>query len=154
MRRNAVYSLLNLNIWNAQIKPLLLELLNDSYYEVRVAALRYLAHSSTPNDYSYYQQAVAKRLRTASIEEKVALIKLLAKIGNKEEIDLLKDSFLCSNSLIREELMQLFSTYYRRKLLTADEVKAYIDDVLITSNHLSPEFKLKSMVKKIYKEIE
>jgi len=93
-------------------------------------------------------------MKKAATEEKLALLRLIGKIGDKEEIDNLENLFLSSNSLIREELLQLLHSFYRRKLLTADETLGYVDKILLTSNNLYPEFKLKSIIKKIYKEIE
>ncbi len=154
IKRNTLNSLKQLNVWNSDIKKLLMELLNDNYYEVRVAAFDYLAHSATTADYSFYKEKLHKRMKKAATEEKLALLRLIGKIGDKEEIDNLENLFLSSNSLIREELLQLLHNFYRRKLLTADEVLEYVDKILLTSNNLLPEFKLKSIIKKIYKEIE
>jgi murein biosynthesis integral membrane protein MurJ/undecaprenyldiphospho-muramoylpentapeptide beta-N-acetylglucosaminyltransferase len=154
IKRNALNSLRQLNVWNSEIKKLLMELLNDSYYEVRVAAIDYLTQSGTTTDYNDYKETLQKRMKKAATEEKLALLRLIGKIGDKEEIDHLENLFLSSNSLIREELLQLLHSFYRRKLLTADEILEYVDKILLTSNNLYPEFKLKSIIKKIYKEIE
>jgi UDP-N-acetylglucosamine--N-acetylmuramyl-(pentapeptide) pyrophosphoryl-undecaprenol N-acetylglucosamine transferase len=154
MRRNSIHSLKQLNVWNSEIKKLLLEQLNDSYYEIRVAAIGFLTYASTPNDYPSYNRIIRLMLKKAFVEEKLGLLRLIAKIGDVKAIDYLNGLFLCSNSLIREELLQLFYSYYRRKLLNADEVERYINKILVTSNNLSPEFKLKSIIKRIYKEIE
>jgi hypothetical protein len=131
-----------------------MELLNDGYYEVRVAAVDYLAHSGTTKDYESYKEILHKRMRKAAVEEKLALLRLIARIGDKEEIDRMEGLYLSSNSLIREELLQLIHSFFRRKLLTADETREYVNKILITSNNLHPEFNLKSIIKKIYKEIE
>ena len=154
IKRNALTSLRQLNVWNSEIKKLLLESLNDRYYEVRVAAIDYLAQSGTAKDFEDYKAIIHKRMKRAAVEEKLALLRLIARIGDKEEIDELEDLYLSSNSLIREELLQLLHGFFRRKLLTAEEVREYVSKVLITSNNLNPEFNLKSIIKKIYKEIE
>lgn len=154
IKRNALNSLKQLNTWNADIKKLLLELLKDHYYEVRVAALDYLTHGSNPGDYSSYKEVLHKRMKKASTEEKLAMLRLMAKIADKEELHLVEGLYLNSNSLIREELLQLIHSFYRRKVLTADETREQVQKILITSNNLNPEFKLKSIIKKIYKEIE
>ncbi len=156
IKRNALYSLLQLNAWNPELKALLSHLLEDPYYEVRVAAILYLAKCGTANDYNEYKELLHQRLkkRTFSIEEQLAWLKLVAKLGSKEELNLLRDFYLSSNSLIREELLELLYNFYRRKLLSGDELRDQVGKILITSNHLNPEFKLKSIIKKIYKEIE
>lgn len=156
IKRNALYSLVQLNAWNPELKALLSHLLEDPYYEVRVAAILYLAKCGTANDYNDYKELILQRLkkRTFTIEEKLAWLKLVAKLGSKDELKLLQDFYLSSNSLIREELLELFYNLYRRKLLSVDELRVQVGKILITSNHLNPEFKLKSIIKKIYKEIE
>jgi hypothetical protein len=156
IKRNALYSLVQLNAWNPELKALLSHLLEDPYYEVRVAAILYLAKCGTANDYNEYKELLHQRLkkRTFTIEEQLAWLKLVAKLGSKDELNLLRDFYLSSNSLIREELLELLYNFYRRKLLSVDELRDQVGKILITSNHLSPEFKLKSIIKKIYKEIE
>jgi putative peptidoglycan lipid II flippase len=154
IKRNALNSLKQLNTWNADIKKLLLELLKDHYYEVRVAALDYLTQGSNRDDYSSYKDILHKRVKSASTEEKLAMLRLIAKTADKEELSLVEGLYLNGNSLIREELLQLIRSFYRRKLLTAEETREQVQKILITSNNLKPEFKLKSIIKKIYKEIE
>ena len=92
--------------------------------------------------------------RKLNIEEQLAWLKLVARWGGKEELDMLQDFYLSSNSLVREELLELLYSFYRRKLLSGNELKEQVGKILITSNHLNPEFKLKAIIKKIYKEIE
>ncbi len=154
VRRNALNALSKLDTWSPGMKPLLLELLEDSYYEVRVAAINYLAKGCLPTDYKYYKEALHRRMKRGNLEEKLALMRLIAKIGDKEEVVLVDRFSLNSNSLIREELLQLLHGFYRRKLLTGDEARENIQKILITSNNLAAEFKLKTIIKKIYKEIE
>jgi len=156
IKRNALNSLVQLNAWNPELKALQRHLLEDPYYEVRVAAILYLAKCGTANDYNEYKELLHQRLkkRTCTIEEQLAWLKLAAKLGSKDELNLLSDFYLSSNSLIREELLELLYNFHRRKLLSTDELKDQVGKILITSNHLNPEFKLKSIIKKIYKEIE
>ncbi|MCK5057191.1 MAG: murein biosynthesis integral membrane protein MurJ [Candidatus Aminicenantes bacterium] len=154
VRRNALNSLNRLNTWNPEVKQLVVALLDDPYYEVRAGALDLLYHHSSVKDYNDYKNIIRKRFKKFSLEEKLAGLRLAAKIGSKEDVDYFVEFSLDSNSLIREELLKLIYGFYRRKLLTVEEVKEYIGGVLITSNNLNPEFELKSIIKKIYKEIE
>ncbi len=154
IRRNAVNSLREINIWNVEVKKLLIELLDDPYYEVRVAALNYLTRYSSSRDYGEYKNIIREKFRKSTLEEKLACIKLLAKIGDREVIEYVKDYYLSSNSLLREEILELIYSFYRRKLLSAAEIRDYIGKVLITSNNLTPEFNLKAIIERIYKEIE
>ncbi|MCP4156969.1 MAG: murein biosynthesis integral membrane protein MurJ [bacterium] len=154
LKRNAVISLRQLNAWSGDIKKMLMQLLQDSYFEVRVAALNYMSQCSSVKDYSFYKEVLHQRMQKSAIEEKLALLRLIAKIGDREELDFLEDYYLSSNSLIREELLQLLHSFYRRKILSAEEIHEHMQRILITSNNMLPEFKLKSILKKIYKEIE
>jgi HEAT repeat protein len=156
VRRNAVNSLKQLNVWNPEVKKLLIEMLEDPYYEVRAAVMHFLAKSSNASDYNEYKERLFQRmkLKKFTLEEQQACFKIIAKIGVKEDLDLLKSFYLSSNSLVREELLELLYTFFRRKLLSAEELKEHIGKILITSNNLTPDFKLKSIIKRIYKEIE
>lgn len=154
VRRNVLNSLNQLGAWNADIKQLALELLRDPYYEVRAASLDLLSKNSSVKDYDDYKDILREILKKSSLEEKLSCLKLLAKIGNKDDMAFFDGFYLNSNSLIREELLRLIYTFYRRKILTAEEAKENVGRVLITSNNLSPEFELKNVIKKIYKEIE
>ncbi|NIN41171.1 MAG: murein biosynthesis integral membrane protein MurJ [Candidatus Aminicenantes bacterium] len=156
IRRNAVNALKVFNIWNPDVKEVMMELLADSYYEVRAAAIDYLAKSCPARDYHDFKDAIHKRLksRKTSIEEQLACLRLMAKMGDKEEMGILEEFFVSSNSLVREELLELLYNFYRRKILSAEELQEFTGKILITSNNLNPEFKLKSIIRKIYKEIE
>ncbi len=156
MRRNAVQALKTFGNWNAEIKNLMIKLLDDSYYEVRSAVIEYVAKSASTREYSDFKEIVHRRLKSSkySMEEKLVILKLIARVGDKDEILFVEDLLMTSNSLIREELLELFYSFYRRKLLTLEELKDYIGRILITSNNMNPEFKLKAIIKKIYKEIE
>jgi hypothetical protein len=156
IRRNAVNALKVFNIWNPAVKEVITDLLADSYYEVRAAAVDYLAKSCPAREYHDFKEAVHKRLksRTTSIEEQLACLRLLAKMGDKEEMAILEKFFVSSNSLVREELLELLYSFYRRKILPAEELREFTGRILVTSNNMNPEFKLKAIIRKIYKEIE
>ena len=58
---------------------------------------------------------------------------------------------LCQRAGLRHaDLLRL----YHRKQLSGDDVRKQIDKVLKTSNNLSPEFRLKSLINSIHKELE
>jgi UDP-N-acetylglucosamine--N-acetylmuramyl-(pentapeptide) pyrophosphoryl-undecaprenol N-acetylglucosamine transferase len=156
VRRNTIHALKGFGIWNTEMKKLMMQLLSDSYYEVRAAAIDYIARCAASRDYSDFRGVILKRLNSGrtSMEEQLAILRLIAKIGIKEDIDEMEAFFLGSNSLLREELLEMLYSFYRRKLISADELKAHIGKILITSNNMHPEFKLKTIIKKIYKEIE
>jgi hypothetical protein len=154
VRRNALNSLNQLGTWNQNVKQLVIELLRDPYYEVRVEALDLLSKNSSVKDYGDYKNIIREKINKSSLEERIACLKLLAKIGGKDDMKYVEGFYLIGNSLIREELLRLIYAFYRRKLLNADEVKECVGRILITSNNLTPEFELKTVIKKIYKEIE
>jgi len=154
IKRNALVSLQQLNIWNPELKALVYKLLTDTYYEVRVAAINYITHCMTIEDYAYFKDSIYKKLKHSGIEEKMACLKLIGKFGGKDDVEKLGHFCLSSNSLIREELLETFFSLYKRKILSKIETKDYLDRILITSNNLNPEFRLKSILKKIYKELD
>jgi UDP-N-acetylglucosamine--N-acetylmuramyl-(pentapeptide) pyrophosphoryl-undecaprenol N-acetylglucosamine transferase len=154
MRRNALQALKAINFWNPQIKELLLRLLKDSYFEVRVAALEILAENISEAEYADLKKPIFRKLRHGKFEEKRACLRLIARKGNAGDLKQLGFLYLDSNSLIREELLELFYVFYRRGLLGNTEIKNHIEQVLITSNHLAPEFKIKAIINRIYREID
>jgi undecaprenyldiphospho-muramoylpentapeptide beta-N-acetylglucosaminyltransferase/murein biosynthesis integral membrane protein MurJ len=154
MRRNALLALKSINPWNEVIKELLLRLLHDNYFEVRAAALDYLGQNISESEYHDVRQTVQQRLRRGCSQEKIACLRLIARKGNLDDLPRLQRFYLDSNSLLREEVLELLYAFYRRHLLKGEEVKTHAQQVLITSNHLTPEFKIKSIINRIYREID
>jgi murein biosynthesis integral membrane protein MurJ/undecaprenyldiphospho-muramoylpentapeptide beta-N-acetylglucosaminyltransferase len=154
MRRNALHALKAVNAWNPLIKELLLRLLKDSYFEVRVAALDILGENISDAEYIDLKKTIYHKLRHGKFEEKTACLRLIARKGNAADLAPLNPLYLDSNSLIREELLELLYVFYRRGLISNAEIKNQIEQVLITSNHLAPEFKIKSIINRIYREID
>ncbi|MCX6557197.1 MAG: murein biosynthesis integral membrane protein MurJ [Candidatus Aminicenantes bacterium] len=154
MRRNALQALKALNAWNPEIRELLLRLLKDGYYEVRVAALDILAENISAAEYGDLKQTLFRKLGRGKIEEKTAGLRLIARKGDAGDLAQLSPLYLNSNSLVREELLELLYLFYRRGLLSNAAIKEHIEQVLITSNHLAPEFKIKSIINRIYREID
>jgi len=153
VRRNSVISLKQLGSWSPKIRGLLMELLRDPYYEVRVAAVNYLGNNLEPEKYESFRKIIHHKLRTSTLEEKLACIKLVSKLGNRDDLEVLTGFFLSGNSLLREELLELIYNYFKRGVLSKEEIKENLDKILVTSNNLFPEFKLKSIIYKISKEI-
>jgi putative peptidoglycan lipid II flippase len=154
LRRNALLALKAVNPWSDEIKALLLRLLRDSYFEVRAAALDYLAQNISEDEYAALRPTVQRRLARGSSEEKTACLRLMARKGNLSDLPRLERLYLDSSSLVREEVLELLYSFYRRGLLGADEVKKQVQQVLVTSNHLTPEFRIKSIIQRIYREAE
>lgn len=153
IKRNALMALIQLDFWDAKQKDLMKSLLNDSYFEVRAATIEYLYNKLPDQDYDEFKGMIHKKLKRSSLEEKIASLKLIGKLGSKDELALLKHFYLSSNSILREELLEMILRFYRRKLLSVDEVKEQIDKILKTSNNFSPEFKLKAIINKVFKEL-
>ncbi|MCX6554784.1 MAG: polysaccharide biosynthesis C-terminal domain-containing protein, partial [Candidatus Aminicenantes bacterium] len=154
MRRNALQALKVVNVWNPQIKELMLRLLKDNYYEVRVAALDILGENISAAEYEELKKPLFRKLSRGKVEEKTACLRLIARKGNAGDLPRLSPLYLDSNSLVREELLELLYVFFRRGLLSNAEIKGHIEQVLITSNHLAPEFKIKSIINRIYREID
>lgn len=154
MRRNALVALRSINHWNAETKELLLRLLKDGYFEVRAAALDYLGQHISESEYGELQKTFQRRLDHGSVDEKIACLRLMARKGDLSDLPGLQRLYLHSNSLIREEVLELLYSFYRRNLLNGAEIKDLVQQVLITSDHLTPEFRIKSIINRIYKEID
>jgi undecaprenyldiphospho-muramoylpentapeptide beta-N-acetylglucosaminyltransferase/murein biosynthesis integral membrane protein MurJ len=154
MRRNALHALKAINFWNPEIKDLLLRMLKDPYFEVRVAALDILGENISEAEYAAIKKTIFHKLRRGIFEEKTACLRLIARKGNGADLEELRPLYLDSNSPIREELLELLYVFFRRGLLSGAEIKKHIEQVLITSNHLIPEFKVKSIIRRIYREID
>jgi hypothetical protein len=154
VRRNALYSLKQIGFWTPATHELVIHLMDDSYYEVRVAALEYILACAPSGDLEHILGFLEDRFDSMTMEEKLVYLRIVGKVGKAEDLERLKPLFLNSNSLVREELLEVIHGLYRRRLISAEEVKDYVQRVLMTSNHLDPEFKLKSIMKKIYKEID
>ena len=153
IRRNALTALSQMKSWDPEWPPLFRRLLQDTYYEVRVAALKHLTLTLSDDDYADFSDLVRKRLRRGGVEECLAAMELVANHGEKEDLDFMEPFFLHPNSRIREGLLELFRAFHRRGRLTGEEVKDLIARVLITSNNLQPEFRLKALIRRIYEEI-
>jgi murein biosynthesis integral membrane protein MurJ/undecaprenyldiphospho-muramoylpentapeptide beta-N-acetylglucosaminyltransferase len=154
MRRNALQALKATNYWNPEVKDLLLRLLRDPYFEVRAVAIDILGDNISEAEYADIRTTICHRLRRGKFEEKTACLRLIARKGSAPDLERLRPLYLDSNSLIREELLELLYVFYRRGLLGGAEIKKHIEQVLITSNHLAPEFKVKSIIKRIYREVD
>jgi murein biosynthesis integral membrane protein MurJ len=154
MRRNALQSLKAINPWSGEIKDLLLRLLRDRYFEVRAAALEFLGQNISEGEFAELRLLVRRRLRRGSSEEKIACLRLMSRKGGLDDLPLLRRLYLSSSSLVREEVLELLYSFYRRHLLPGDEVKRQVQQVLVTSNHLIPEFRIKSIIQRIYREVD
>ncbi|HDP95745.1 MAG TPA: murein biosynthesis integral membrane protein MurJ [Candidatus Aminicenantes bacterium] len=153
IRRNALTALSQMKSWDPEWQQLFRRLLQDSYYEVRVATLKHLTLTLSDEDYADFSDLVRERLRRGGVEECLAAMKLVATHGAKKDLDSMEAFFLHPNSCVREGLLELLLSFHRRGHLTGEEVKELIARVLITSNNLQPEFRLKALIRRIYEEI-
>ena len=154
LRRNAVTAIGRLGIWNDKSKRLLLEALHDPYYEVRVAALDILARRLEPADYPSLAPRLRRLLSKGMVEEKLAGLRLLAELGTEADMAALEKLYLTSNSLLREGVVDVLRRFWQRGILAEADVRHHLHRILITSNHYSPEFKIKSAINRILEEME
>jgi putative peptidoglycan lipid II flippase len=154
IKRNAINSLKALAVWKPEIKILVMKMIKDSYYEVRIAAINLLksvAPIAELHDFSGILQKIVKR---GMIEEKIAVLKLIGKKGAKSELEYCDQYLLSNNSILRETILEVLLDFYKREIISGGEIKVYLSRVLITSNNLVPRFKIKTIIARIYKEIE
>jgi len=153
LKRNAVISLNKLGIWNERISKDVKSLIFNPYYEIRVEAIKLLTNNMPETEYKEFQKIMNDKIHKVRIEEKLEYIKFISKYGNTDDINLLKPYFLHSNSLLREEILSLLLNFHKREILDGPAVKGFIEKILITSNNMKAEFKLKRLIRTIYREI-
>jgi len=151
--RNSVNSLGKIMEWNTESKEVLLKSIEDKYYEVRVSSIKVITGHFTDNDHEYFNKFSRSKFDKAVIEEKLAYIKLMSVSGTLNELDFLSKYFLSENSLIREELLKMVLSFYRKDILNKVDVIKYTDRILLTSNNMKPYFRLKSILNEIHSEI-
>lgn len=154
LKRNALISLNQLHYWDNQNADLVKGLLDDPYYEVRTAAIDYLVNHLAAEDYGVFRELIHQKLRGGTLEEKINALRLIAKVGTAEDIPHLERFYLSSNSILREELVELLKGFARRGIISRQELKKDVNRILMTSNNLKPEFKLKDLINSIYKEFQ
>ena len=154
IRRNALQSLRDLGLWDSRIRTLIRRMLDDSYFEVRVAAFQYLSENMDPREYPFFRDVIGPKFPRLGTEEKIACLKLIAGKGDRADLPLLEKLYTSGNSLIREELLELLVAFFRRGLLDARETMDLAGRILITSNHLNAEFRIKALMRQIRKETE
>ncbi len=153
VRRNSVVSLRKIMTWTKETREVLLYGINDPYYEVRVASIDAIKQHIPQEEYERFSEIARIRFNKSSTEEKLALIRLLSIAGTRNDLDFLRKYFLSENSLIREEILRLILKFYRKDILTKVDVIKYIDKILLTSNNMKPDFKLRSVLNEIHTEI-
>ncbi len=153
IRRNSVDSFAKIMEWNKRTRDVLKNALNDPYYEVRVSAIKAITSGIEKEDYEFFCSIAMNSFNKASTEEKIAYIKLLAKVGSSENLESLKKYFLSENSIIREELLKMVLSLYKKGELDKVEVIKFVDRILLTSNNMRPHFRIKSILNQIYLEI-
>jgi hypothetical protein len=154
IRRNAVNALAEVGYWNPEVKDLADKLLKDPYYEVRVACLTLLRRVMPREDFPRFRYAIRRILKGGLAEEKCAALALLGKKGNAGELEFGEKFLLSNNSIIRETFVTALLDLYRRNEVNREEIQDYLQRILITSNHLEPRFRIKTLINRIYREIE
>lgn len=154
MRRNALQALQSINPWSPELEELALRLLRDRYFEVRSLAIDWLGRNVDEAGLLRLRPLLARRLARGGIQEKTACLRLLARKGSLDDLPRLRRLYLHSSSLLREEVLELLYAFTRRGLLDGAAVRAEARQVLVTSNHLTPEFRVKTILQRIHREAE
>jgi len=154
MRRNALQALRSINPWGPELEELALRLLRDRYYEVRSAAIDWLGQNIGEAGYARLRPLLERRLARGGIQEKTACLRLVARKGGLEDLPRLRRLYLHSSSLLREEVLEALYSFLRRGRREADAARREARQVLVTSDHLTPEFRVKSILLRILRESE
>jgi putative peptidoglycan lipid II flippase len=148
IRRNAVKSLHQLNLWDENVQKGVMHALDDSYFEVRVAAVLLLTDLIKPDDplVPGLLEKIGTRLEKSGVEEKGGLILLLSRIGSETHLAWLEPFLFHSNSLLRENLLRAYINLFKRKVIDKERLQDCLERVLITSNNMQPSFRLKEIL--------
>ncbi len=153
IRRNALSSLAEFAVWDEPTRSLLQSALADAYYEVRVAALQYLRRHLPEQDLNQFRPILKRFLEKGNHEEKLNCLRLIQDKGDRDFLPGLQPFSIHANVLLREQLLETLRSFFRRGVISAEETRAWLDRVLLTSNSFQLEFRIKAIAASILREI-
>ncbi len=154
VRRNCAISLRRMCAGDPESLALLQELLQDSYWEVRVEALRALTEL-LPDGQGLPEAVIGKLKHGANFEERIALLWYYGRYGNpldwrKELLPGLEDG----NSRVRECAIRVMTKMLEEGRLRADEeLLALQEQIMLTSTRFHPVFPLKQRMRELSRSL-
>ncbi len=157
IRRNAVTTISQLGVYNESVRAVLLDLLNDPYYEVRSVAARTVAALAPDTGDKDIEALNGLRslLRDSSFEIKSAAILAMGKMGDGAVLDDLRPFYLDPNWKVRQAVIDALTVLVRRRLI--DDLAGLheeLDGILVTCNHFDPDFPIKRNLNRLIEIID
>ena len=145
IRRNIIRTIVQLGVYNTDVRNALLASFDDPYYEVRLTAaqaITELAHSACPDD--EVMGRLYRLIQDASFDVVAAAITALGKVGDASIIQTLRKFYLDTNWKIREAIIHALIELIHRDVITDYEALVKeTDDILVTCVDFQPTFPIK-----------
>lgn len=145
IRRNAVNSIRQLNVYTPEVRALLMDLMRDRYFEVRSATARTVgAFSDRIDQDNEMVHGIRRLIADPALEVAVEAIKTIGQIGDASDIAGLRAFHMHPNWLLRDAVLRAITDLVRRNQVS--DLTGLRDDIhrmMITCNHFEPTFPIK-----------
>jgi len=160
IRRNVFIALRHMNHYDPSIRGLVWRGLNDSYYEVRFAAMQYLLEHVRK---FVGDQEIIRRIRQLTckrfenFEVKVWAIRLLPHLTPLDEyLDLVGPYRFARNIRLREAVLDGIRMAFAAGRIPPGElekVRQFIKQILITTSDFKPDFSIRTSYGELYQQL-
>ena len=164
-RRDAMIGLQLLEATDSKSIEIMLQALQDPYFETVNHALKCLHHIIKEHRKDIQENLEKIRIAILPfVQHKLFDIRMhaLLTLGELAEslediLPLLRDNYFHPNWMVRQSIMKIFTTLMKRKIMSKEEVEAELPNILQTSNGFDMNFQLKqeirSMIQKQDKDL-
>lgn len=156
IRRNALTSLRQLNLWNDDIRQALLACFSDRYFEVRSGTARTAKHfASHLQGDSDFIKGLMGCCADPSFEVVVEGIHAICELEKDEGLyAFLKTFFTHANWRVREAVLHAMKRMIERELISYEVVQRDLEQFLVTSSGFVPHFQLREQIRQLSHAIE
>ncbi len=153
IRRNAVTSITLIGIVDDEIVKILLELLNDPYYEVRTKACESIGHLCSEDDQGSATTGLESLLaRERVLEVNSAALAALGKItSNPASADTFQRFLQSGDWILREAALHGLTSMVERKIIK--DPCLLTNQILLTCPQFHPVFPLRVALSRLYRRI-
>ena len=148
VRRNTIYSLTQMNIWNEEIENAILNLfLKDSYFEVQTACIKaFERYADDVINKNVVEKLIRERMKHKRFDVVCAAIEAMGKFDIHPAV-FEEDMMYSVSWKIRASIIKYHMSMFKRGLISVEYSKSFMDDILITSTGFIPNFQLKFFLK-------
>ncbi|MFC1724111.1 glycosyltransferase [candidate division KSB1 bacterium] len=158
IRRNTVYSIMNIGVYNNEIRDVLISVLRtDPYYEVRAAAAEALTQFSDEiKEDIELENVLIENLNHSSFEVVNEAITALGKIAFSEgALEHLKKMLFSTKWQFRDSAVRAFIDISERgNYKDIGELRSFLKDIMVVCTDFKPEFPLKKSILDLNRRIE